>query len=72
VNNKETVGSEDLLVLMKNLSYGEYHMGEECSILEKMKALDYMSKEISEVYGVDFGDDSSSYKSIFGSIIIDE
>ena len=72
LREKKTFSSEDLLVLIKKLSYVEYYMGEEYSILEKLKTLKYMSKEISNLYNVDFEDAFSLHQKIFDSIINDE
>jgi rubrerythrin len=72
VKNKKIIGSEDLLDLIKKLSSFEYYMGEEYSILEKVKMLKYMSKEISKMNGNDLGDVFESHKNVFGSIINDE
>jgi rubrerythrin len=72
LKDKKTLSSEDLLVLIKKLSYVEYYMGEEYSILEKVKTLKYMSKEISDFYNVDFEDAFSLHKKVIDSIINDE
>lgn len=72
LKDKKTLSSEDLLVLIKKLSYVEYYMGEEYSILEKVKTLKYMSKEISDFYNIDFEDAFSLHQKVFDSIVNDE
>lgn len=72
VKNKKTLDSEDLLDLIKKLSSVEYYMGEEYSILEKVKTLKYMSKEISKIYGFDMEDISKANNAVYSSIINDE
>lgn len=72
VNNKKSLSSVDLLDLIKNLSSVEYYMGEEYTILEKVKTLTYMSKEISKIYGIKLDDVLMSHRNVFSSIINDE
>jgi rubrerythrin len=72
VNNKKSLSSVDLLDLIKNLSSVEYYMGEEYTILEKVKTLTYMNKEISKIYGIELDDVLMSHRNVFSSIINDE
>ena len=72
VKRKNVIGPEDLLGIITKLSFVEYRMGEEYSVLEQVKTLKYMNHEISEMYRIDFEGILRSQKRVFDSIISDE
>ena len=68
LKERESVSEEDFFEIINRLAVIEYHVGEEYSTLEKIKMISYMSKEISEKYGIDV----SSRKDVLSMIIDDE
>lgn len=68
LKHDEILNEEESFELINRLAVLEHNLGEEYTTLEKMKMLSYMSKEISEKYGMDV----SSIKDVLDAIINDE
>jgi rubrerythrin len=68
IANLEKVGDSELSPLAKELAGFENSLSEEYFVLVQLKTLDYMTKEIAEMYKVDL----ESLKNIFELIIKDE
>jgi hypothetical protein len=64
----ELLSEEECFEIINRLAVLEHSLGEEYSTLEKLKMLSYMSKEISEKYGIDV----NSRKDVLDTIIIEE
>jgi len=68
INKKKSFSTADLLKLLNKLTFIEFTIGEEYSILVKLKTLRSMKQMISNSYGVDLG----SVENILEAIIKDE
>jgi rubrerythrin len=68
IAKKETISYKDVSTLVKNLTALESTVGEEYFILVQAKTLQFMKKEIREIYNVDMKD----LKGILEGIIQDE